>query len=242
MNDSKPLNSEAHNATLLGFYAAILTSVVTLITFGIAFFTPPLSGPFCGVSCITYPFTDILSRFPRDYLWMYPAMFLSLVFLVLLACIHYFGSIETKVFSHLGLLFGLISSCILLLDYFVQVSVIQPSLVNGETEGITILSQYNPHGVFIVLEDIGYFMMSLALLCVSPVFSSKNRLEIATRWLFIIGFVLTIGSFVVVSIQYGIHREYRFEVIVISINWLVLIISGILLSLVFKRALKRSQK
>jgi hypothetical protein len=32
-------------------------------------------------------------------------------------------------------------------------------------------------------------------------------------------------------------REYRFEVAAISINWLTLIPSGILLSLVFRRAL-----
>jgi hypothetical protein len=36
---------------------------------------------------------------------------------------------------------------------------------------------------------------------------------------------------------YGIYREYRFEVAVITIDWLVLIISGILLSFVFKRVM-----
>jgi hypothetical protein len=36
---------------------------------------------------------------------------------------------------------------------------------------------------------------------------------------------------------YGIFREYRFEVATISIHWLTLIPSGILLSIVFRRAL-----
>jgi hypothetical protein len=39
------------------------------------------------------------------------------------------------------------------------------------------------------------------------------------------------------SVFYGIFREYRFEVAAFSINWLALVASGILLSIVFKRAL-----
>jgi len=37
---------------------------------------------------------------------------------------------------------------------------------------------------------------------------------------------------------FGIERQDRFEVIVISINWLVLIINGILLSVFFNRRFK----
>jgi hypothetical protein len=36
---------------------------------------------------------------------------------------------------------------------------------------------------------------------------------------------------------YGIHREYRFELATISINWLTLITTGVLLSIMFGRAL-----
>jgi hypothetical protein len=38
------------------------------------------------------------------------------------------------------------------------------------------------------------------------------------------------------ALLYGHDLEYRFEVAVISIDWIVLIISGALLSIVFKRA------
>lgn len=40
-----------------------------------------------------------------------------------------------------------------------------------------------------------------------------------------------------ISIIYGIDRMDRFEVAVISINWLVLIVNGVLLGFVFKRRL-----
>jgi hypothetical protein len=47
-------------------------------------------------------------------------------------------------------------------------------------------------------------------------------------------------ALVFISIQYGIFREYRFEVAAISITWLVLIVSGILLSVLFRRELRTS--
>ncbi len=240
LTSSKTVNSATDNANLLGFYIAILTTVLTVVTFGIAFFTPPISGPFCQGSCIEYPFTNIVSRFPRDYLWMYPAILLTLIYVVLMVCIHHYASNEKKIFSQIGLSFALISATLLIIDYFIQISVIQPSLVNGETDGIGIFTQYNPHGIFIALEDIAYLMMSVAFLSMAPVFSRTNRLENAIRWIFIISFILTIISLIIISILYGIHREYRFEVAVITINWIVLIVSGILLSVLFKRALRIS--
>ena len=222
----------------LGYYIAILTSVLTAVTFGIAVCTPPISGPFCPDACIEYPYLDIVSRFPRDYFWMYPAILLTIIYVVFMACIHQYAPAGKRIFGQIGLSFAIISATILISDYFLQVSVIQPSLVNGETDGIALLTQYNAHGIFIALEDIGYLLMSVSLFCVVPVFSTTNRLEKSIRWILVTGFTLTVGSLIIISIMYGIHREYIFEVVVITVNWTVLIIAGILLSRVFKRALK----
>lgn len=219
-----------------GFYASISTAALTIVTFVIAILTPPLSGPFCQNNCFAYPFLDIASRFPRDYIWMYPAILLMLSYIILSICIHYFAPAERKIFSHIGLVFALISATILIADYFVQLSVIQPSLLNGETDGIAMLTQYNSHGIFIALEDLGYLLMSFSFLFMAFVFSG-SRLEKSIRMAFMSGFVLTILSLVLISFLYGIHREYRFEVFSISINWLVLIVSGILLCWLYKRKL-----
>jgi hypothetical protein len=77
--------------------------------------------------------------------------------------------------------------------------------------------------------------MSLSFLFMAPVFVNKNRLESAVRWVFVISFLLTVVAFTFISFNYGLDRQDRFEVAVISIDWLVLIINGILLSIVFKR-------
>jgi len=67
------------------------------------------------------------------------------------------------------------------------------------------------------------------------VFSGKTALEKAIKWISIISFVLVIVSFVSIAFIYGVHREYRFEVSVITITWIELIIISILISRYFKR-------
>lgn len=230
--------SNRNNENLLGFYTSIVTTVLTILTFGIAVFTPPISGPFCLGSCIEYPYLDIINRFPRDYIWMYPAILLTISFVVFMVCIHQYAAHGKRIFSQIGLSFAIISATILITNYFIQISVIQPSLVNGETDGISILTQYNPHGLFIALEEIGYLIMSLAFFSVFPVFSKPTKLERSIRWIFISCLVLTLASLIAVTSIYGINRGYRFEVFVIMIDWIVLIVSGILLSIVYKRAMK----
>ena len=221
----------------VGFYSAILTVLLTILSFVIAFLTPPLSGPFCTGGCFTYPYSDIASRFPRDYYWMYPAMLLNVVYYILMVTIHYFAPVEKKIFSHIGMSFAFLSMATFVIDYFLQVSVIQPSLVLGETDGIALLSQFNAHGVFIVLEEIAFIMMSMSMLFMALVFAGQTKTERAVRWIFAGDFLLTIVSFALFAIFYGIFREYRFEVAAFSINWLALVASGILLSVIFRKAM-----
>jgi len=228
---------ETKTASSVGFYAGILTTLLTVVTFIIAFNTPPLSGPGCTAGCFTYPYSDIASRFPRDYFWMYPSILLSLVYYVLMVAIHYFAPADKKVFSQIGMSFALISTATIVIDYFLQLSFIQPSVVLGETDGIALLSQFNPHGVFIVLEEIGFLMMSLSMLCMAPAIVGNTKVEKAIRWLFVACFTLNAIALSLYTVFYGIHREYRFELATISINWLTLITSGVLLSIMFGRAL-----
>ena len=117
---------------------------------------------------------------------------------------------------------------------------LQPSLLRGEMEGVALLTQYNPHGVFIALEDLGYLLMSLSLLLVALVFSGPERLERAVRWTLAGGSLLTMLGFFGLHLTYRFDLEYRFEVLAISINWTVLIVAGVLLSILFRRAGQRS--
>ncbi|MHB8968647.1 MAG: hypothetical protein ACYC57_10390 [Thermoleophilia bacterium] len=222
------------SVALIGFWAAILTAVFTAVSFAIAVTTLPRSGPYCTGDCVTYPYTDVAEFIPRDYLWLYPATFVPLLFVVLMISIHYFAPEHKKILSHVAVSFALISSVVFITDFFIQLAVMQPAFLKGEIEGLSPFSQYNPHGIYIALEVLGFLMMSAAFVFAAGVFTRKG-LERVIRWLFIISFVLAIVGFVVYSLMYGRDLDYRFEVFIYAINWPVLIVASILLSIIFRR-------
>lgn len=218
-----------------GYNISIITTLLAVITFGIAVCTPPLSGPFCKAGCFQYPYNDIINRFPRDYYWMYPAIILSFSYLLMMISIHHSVTNDKRLYSFSAIAFAIISTIILSVDYFIQVSFIQPALLAGESEGIAMLSQYNPHGIFIILEELGFITMNISFFCLVPVFSGTGKPEKNIRWTFISGFFLMLLSFFTVSLVLGVQREYVFEVIIISITWLELIVAGILLNRYFRK-------
>ncbi len=220
-----------------GFFVSLFTAIVTVVTFSIALMTPPLTGPFCQGPCFEYPYHEIVSRFPRDYYWMYPTLLLSLLYIMLVATIHQTAAHSKKVFSQIGLSFAIISAAILIPNYFIQISVIQPSMLNNETEGIALITQFNPQGIFIALEEIGFLLMNISFLALVPVVSGKSRVLRALRLVFLLGFILALLSLIFVFVRYGIMREYMFEIMIISIVWLQLIVGSVLLSMAFKKKL-----
>jgi hypothetical protein len=223
----------------VGLYSSWSLAVLTLITWGLAMIAIPPAGPYCPGNCMEYPYADILSYYPRDYFWMYLAIFQLCAFLIFIIANHFAAPAEKKIFSFISVAFAAITVTVLLGNYFLQFSVVPISVIKGQTDGIALLTQYNGHGIFIVLEELGFIMMSLAFLFLSPIFSRQNRLERAVRWILCLPFIVNIIAFVVYSIQHGLDRDYRFEVAAITINWLVAILIGILMSVFFKRVMNK---
>ncbi|MBU1100294.1 MAG: hypothetical protein KKA84_07795 [Bacteroidetes bacterium] len=221
-----------------GLYAALLLTLLTIITWGFAMTAIPPSGPYCPGDCMNYPFSDLLPYYPRDYYWMYFAVFQLFAYLIFIVSIHFITPSENKLFSFISVAFALISTIVLLIAYFVQFSVVPVSVMNGETDGIALLTQYNGHGIFVAMEELGYITMSISFLFLAFIFSMKNRLEKAIRLILISSFLLTVVSFIFYSVKFGIERSYRFEVAAITINWLITIAIGILISIFIKNRLK----
>jgi hypothetical protein len=199
-----------------------------------AVMTPPISGPLASEP-IAYPFLDIIERFPRDYLWMYPAMLLMLVYIVFSVVLYHSANEVKKLYAHVGMIFSIIAGSILLTDYFVQLAIIQPSLLKGEIEGMAILTQYNPHGLFVVLEEVGYGFMTLSFALFAPLFSRSTRSDKVLRMLLKLAVVLGVLSFAVITAIYGIQREYLFEVAIITIDFLALIPFALITALHFRK-------
>jgi hypothetical protein len=169
---------------------------------------------------------------------MFFAIVFLLLYVVLFVSLQHLSSKENRLFAQIATAFAIMSGIVLVSCYFVQITIIQSSLVYGETEGIALLTQYNPHGIFIALEEIGYLFMSISFLFAGLIFSNKSRLENAIRWVFILGFVLTMAVFMYIASSLGFHREYIFEITAITITWFTLIINGVLLA-IFQHSLTR---
>ncbi len=230
------------NSIKLGIYASTILSVLTLITFGFAMKAIPPSGPYCPGNCMDYPFTDILLYYPRDYNWMYLAIFQLFAFVVFIVASHFISNKTNKVFTFLSTVFSVISATVLLIAYFTQFSVVPMSMMKGETEGIALITQYNGHGMFIAMEELGYSTMSIALFFLAFAFSNRTRLEMAIRIILLSQLGLTLIAFLLYTLKYGLERSYLFEVATIAINWIVLIVTGIMIGLHYRKLLKTRTK
>jgi hypothetical protein len=216
-----------NNTDRLGFWSALLTAISA-----VSFFVVGLFGS-SYTEGIKYPYVLTTIR-PFDYAVWVPAFVLAFAVVILVSCIHRRSSEEKKVFSQVALSFVIIYACLTISDFFIQWTVILPSILNNETAGLSLFSIYNPHGIPIAIESLGYLVLDLALLFVAVVIEGKSSLERAIRWLFTVGFVLAFGSFgVLISTGAPI---VVFEVAAVMINVAILAATGILLGLRFKRA------
>ncbi len=230
------LESRNH-ASSLGYYVSLSLSFCTIIALLRGVLTEPYSGPFCQAEhCYTYPYHDVTERFPRDYYWMGPAILMYGLYLLLFICIHQTTPTKKQIWTLMALCVALLSTGIMWSNYFLQLTIIQPSLSKGEVDGISLMTQFNPHGVFIALEELGYLLMAISFGVVVPVWENRHDgVERALRWIHGGSCLLAIGSFGALCYKYGNQREYLFEVAVITIDWCTWIVSGFLVSIVLRR-------
>lgn len=218
-------------------WAAVATSALGLVTAVIGFTTPPRSGPMCRLdSCVTWPYTEVAAFVPRDYLWLYPALALQAAFLLLVAAVASRALASRPVPALAAVSFAVVGSALLVADYGLQLFVVQPSLLADEAAGLALLSQYNPHGVFIGLENLGYSTVAAGLVFLGVTLDGLDRPARVARWVLLGGGALTWVALVGLTSGYGVELGYRFELVAISVFWLVAVIAGAALAVTFHRA------
>jgi hypothetical protein len=231
-------NLAAEPARRLGFAVALLLAAMAAVGFGLGIVTPPRSGPWCTVNCTAYPYIDAGRFFPRDYWWMLPGITLAPLFMTLAACIHFCIPPARRVLTLLAVCCATASTTLIALDYFVQVLVVQPSLTHLEHDGIAILTQYNPHGLFLVLEDLGYLLLAKAMLLLAIAIPAGGKRAAGLRWTLGIVAGLALACFPVLATIFGADMALPFELAVITIVWIGLVPSALLAALWLPRAKK----
>src|SRR5690606_22795470 len=196
------------HVSIFGFWAALGTGLTMLVTFVVAVLTPPISGQFCQVDCIEYPYLDIADRFPRDYFWMVLACVGILLYVALMIALQARASTARRLLATCALAFAIMAAVPLVGVYYVQLVVIQPSVLAGETDGVSILTQYNPHGLFIALEELGYLLMSFSFGCVAFTLRANSGVERFVRWLFLSAPVINLLVLLRLTTTLGHARGY----------------------------------
>ena len=227
------------SASRLGVWVAPATAAVGAISLAVGVSTPVRSGPWCNDGCVVYPYTDAAAFVPRDYLWIYPEVLLVLLFLLLAVCLLHWVPPQQRLSATIAVCFAVIGATVLVIDYGTQLTVLQPALLTGQTEGLSALTMNNPGGVFIALENVGYAVFGVAFVFLGGALAGgSSRLERAVRWVFTVGGVLILAALVLSAAIYRAELYYWFELMSLSITWLVLIVSGTLLTVVFGRGRK----
>ncbi|MBT2188727.1 hypothetical protein [Sphingobium nicotianae] len=105
------------------------------------------------------------SSTPRGILFLLtPSLLLGSAFLVLTAALHRLAPPQRRVFSQIALAFATVYATLISLVYFVQLMLVAPRLVAGDTAGLEPFL-FIPYRSFLFAVDLlGYSFMSLATL------------------------------------------------------------------------------
>jgi len=147
----------------LGFWSAILITVLN----------------------VSSTFSRIAS-FPM--LSMALGLFVTSIFVLLMASVHYCAPDDRKILTLLGVAFAVVCATLLGINYYLQITVVRWT-------SIPLLAISNPHSIMWAIEVLGYGFMGLATLFPAIIFS-KGKMEFVIRWLFIANGVLGIGGII----------------------------------------------
>jgi hypothetical protein len=211
-------------------WAAAITALAAAVALTIGVFTPPHGGVLCVSDCVPPPYTDVAAIIVAESIWIYPALVMVLGFVALTAGLHEVTPAHRRSAALAAMAFGLLSAGILVADYSVHLMAVMPSVVRGEGSGVALFSMYNPHGVFIALENAGYFLMGLAFLGIAGAVGGDRRLGRAIRWTFVGAGALLVVALPLFGVAFGGDLDVRYEVFAISVAYLGLILGGTMLA------------
>ena len=119
-----------------------------------------------------------------------PSLLLAPSFALLMLCVHYYAPDSKKIWSHAGIMFAVVYTVMVSINYYVQLTLIVPHLMKGEVESIRPFL-FTPFDSFIYSVDVlGYSFMSLSTLFAAFVFSGTGLERTARRFLIANGLLI----------------------------------------------------
>ncbi len=216
-------------------WAATITAFTAALALGIGVLTPAHGGILCVSDCVPPPYTDVAGIIVAESVWIYPALVMTLGFVALTVGLYELAPKSRRIAALMALAFALLSAGLLVGDYAMLLMAVKPSIAKGEGSLVAAFSMYNPHGLFIALENAGYFLMGLAFLGVAGAIEGEHRLARVIRRTFFVAGALAVGGLVVLGLAFGDDLDVRYEVFAISVDYLALIVGGAMLTAMLLR-------
>lgn len=208
-------------------YSSLILVIITITTFIFALRAVPISGAFSPTDPIQYPYLETKSQFPNDYIWMYIAIFMLISYLIYMISIEVLYKEKNPILVKSSVIFAKFSVLILITTYFLQAEVLPINIILEQYNGISLFTQYNPYGMFIASEVLGYFFMMISMVLIAPIFKKTRSMKFI-RIFIILSFISTVIIYILLSSIFGLYKMERFEVFIICITWIDLILIGII--------------
>jgi len=150
---------------------------------------------------------------------------LAPVVLVLETCLLSSVSADRRIFGRVS---GELASgyvAVILVAYLTQILAVTPSVRSGHADSVAFYTQYNPNGMFLALESVGYLLLSTSLLFLGLALSRTTRTEEYLRGLFVIAFLASVVTGLTVTLTGS--ALVILEIGLITILTLTLILAGL---------------
>ena len=119
-----------------------------------------------------------------------PSLFLGSSFAVLMVSVHHYARDAERIWSHIGLVFAVIYTVLISINYYVQLTLVLPHMLRGEIESVRFLL-FTPFDSFLYSVDIlGYSFMSLSTLFAAFAFTEPGLERTARRFMIANGLIL----------------------------------------------------
>jgi hypothetical protein len=206
-------NATSNNAGVhLGFWAAVVAAASSLsFSLSTVLILPGILGP------------------PWDaYSSLIPSLVLAPAFLIVLVCVHSMTTADRRIWTRLAVAFATAYVPLVCTAYVVELLVVEPLLLQGETQRVALLTLASKHSIFNAIDGLGYVFMGLATLFAAPAFSG-SALDLWIRRLFFANAVLIVP----VVLTYFVDRRFIYA----AFPWAITVPGAtILLALFFRRA------
>ncbi len=202
------------SATTIGFYCALIAFMAAL-GYGVAQILQILG----------------FVVFPLDAILIFGfSLGIATPFMLSILALHYTVPNEKKIWTHAALLFAIIYTTYVTLNYVVQLGTVIPMTLNGTSDEIRVLIQ-SPHSLFWDVDALGYIFLGMTTLFAFPVFV-KHGLQSWLRWFFLANALFT----PVIALIY-FYPHFSVTLLLLGLPWLITAPGSMLLLALFFRKL-----